>query len=157
MNTELDAFTRFKTTVTCESGCSYSAVLNTSTLHFPSSLFKHFSRHLQLETPKSALKDVEEGRKMARSHSGSTLDGDVAKARSRSMMANFFRSRARKLFPLCVSADLHPKNFPVSFFSLSLPALCHHDFFSNHVLPPKSESSPLNSIRFAKLQLFVNI
>jgi hypothetical protein len=93
----------------------------------------------------------------------------VAKAHSRSMMAKFFtltqllllfyfffssrplRSRV-KLFPLCVSADLHPKNFPASFFSLLTPALCRHDFFSNHLLVCFFDSSSLNSIRFATLQ-----
>lgn len=60
---------------------------------------------------------------------------------------NFFR---------CASAQIYTQKIFLFPSSLS-PALCHHDFFSNHLLQRKSESSPLNSIRTAKLQLSINI
>lgn len=64
-------------------------------------------------------------------------------------------SISRKTFSVVRQRRFTPKIF--SCFLLLSPALCHHDFFSNHVLTTKSNCLPLNSIRFAKLQLFSNI
>lgn len=103
--------------------------------------------------------DVKEGSfrlSLSLTHLPASLSGcDVAKAHSRSMMANFFFDLEENFFR-CASAQIYTQKFFLFPSSLS-PALCHHDFFSNHVLSRKSERSPLNSIRNAKLQLFVNI